>query len=41
VRKYWVLEKTKEKEWISEETWKEKERRKLAEENVNRRKTRQ
>jgi len=28
-------------EWISEETWKEIERRKLAKENVNRSKTRQ
>ena len=30
-----------QKEWISEETWKETERRKLAKENVNRSKTRQ
>jgi len=30
-----------QKEWISEETWKETERRKLAKENVNRTKTRQ
>jgi len=30
-----------QKEWISEETWKEIERRKLAKENVNRSKTRQ
>ena len=41
MRKYWVWEKTKEKEWNSEETWKERERRKLAEENVKRRITRQ
>jgi hypothetical protein len=31
----------RQKEWISEETWKETERRKVAKENVNRRKTRQ
>ena len=31
----------KKKEWISEETWKETETRKLAKENVNRSKTRQ
>ena len=30
-----------QKEWITEETWKETERRKLAKENVNRSKTRQ
>jgi len=30
-----------QKEWISEETWKETERRKLAKENVNRSKMRQ
>ena len=30
-----------QKEWISEETWKEKETRKVAKENVNRSKTRQ
>jgi len=30
---------TRQKEWISEETWKERERRKLAKENVNRSKT--
>jgi len=30
-----------QKEWISEETWKETERRELAKENVNRSKMRQ
>ena len=30
-----------QKEWISEETWKEREKRKLAKENANRSKTRQ
>ena len=30
-----------QKEWISEETWKQTETRKLVKENVNRRKTRQ
>ena len=32
--------KNQQKEWISEETWKEKETRKVAKENVNRSKTR-
>jgi len=33
--------KNQQKEWISEETWQETERRKLAKENINRSKTRQ
>jgi len=36
VRKYWVFRENQQKEWISEKTWKERERGKLAKENVNR-----